>query len=46
MLLLFKSIYAEGNTEPRKRKNIFNPPPARVDTKDVTLPLSHYAIDT
>ena len=47
ILLLFKSIYAEENTEPRKRKKkgeIYSAP-FRSRTLD-TLPLSHYVIDT
>ena len=32
MLLFFKSSYAEGNTEPRKRKKKCKPPPPRVES--------------
>lgn len=41
MLLLFKSIYTEGNTEPQKRKKKFNPPPPGVESSMSLLLICH-----
>ena len=51
MLLLFKSIFAEGTTEPRKKKGNFNPPLQESNTQSLaygsdTLPLNHPDMDT